>query len=494
MTELTSPLQLSSNTVWRRDPRWLVFVGVGFITALRILALAISDADLFVDEAQYWLWGQELDWGYYSKPPLIGWLIRAVTDLAASDAEFWVRLPGPILHGVTALLLMGAAQEVLPRAQAAVVALTYVTLPLVAVGSVLISTDSVLLPFWAAALWLWLRQVPQPSAALALLMGLCLGLGMMSKYAALYFFVCGALVWICLPQARLKLSHLLIAFAGFGVAIAPNVIWNITHDLQTLHHTADNVDWVQPGKSPELNFDKLLEFSLAQLAVMGPVLFLAYLAAVVQGFWRGGPLARWLIGFSLPVLAIVCVQALLSKAFANWAAMTYPAGVVLVVLYLWDQARWILWAGIAVNLALCLAVGVAATQVTRWERGGGLLLDRYTGRAVMAEAVEKTAHDNGLSTIVASSRHVLADLYYYGRDSGLQVYAAPYKGPTPHYYAQKHKLPMGLSGDVLFIAHADHAPCDEARLIHFLPPQDGAYNDQNLAFFVLPSRCLEDRK
>ena len=49
------------------------------ITGWRLLALWLTPLDLFMDEAQYWLWGDELALGYFSKPPLIGWVIRAFT-------------------------------------------------------------------------------------------------------------------------------------------------------------------------------------------------------------------------------------------------------------------------------------------------------------------------------------------------------------------------------------------------------------------------------
>ena len=41
------------------------------LLALRLAAVLLSPLELYADEAQYWRWGQSLDWGYYSKPPLI---------------------------------------------------------------------------------------------------------------------------------------------------------------------------------------------------------------------------------------------------------------------------------------------------------------------------------------------------------------------------------------------------------------------------------------
>ena len=47
---------------------------VGALTLWRLVALGFDRTDLWVDEAQYWLWGQNLDWGYFSKPPMIAFL------------------------------------------------------------------------------------------------------------------------------------------------------------------------------------------------------------------------------------------------------------------------------------------------------------------------------------------------------------------------------------------------------------------------------------
>src|SRR6478736_6713967 len=58
----------------------LVIIGAAI---LRILFLA-SDCplDLSPDEAHYWDWSRHLDWSYYSKGPLIAYLIRAGCELA----------------------------------------------------------------------------------------------------------------------------------------------------------------------------------------------------------------------------------------------------------------------------------------------------------------------------------------------------------------------------------------------------------------------------
>src|SRR6187549_3191838 len=57
--------------------RRLTLVLVGVLTVLRVAALFITPLELYPDEAQYWLWSRHLDFGYFSKPPVVAWLIWA---------------------------------------------------------------------------------------------------------------------------------------------------------------------------------------------------------------------------------------------------------------------------------------------------------------------------------------------------------------------------------------------------------------------------------
>src|SRR4051794_27737321 len=162
-----------------------LFIILAF-TIFRIVTLHFDRTDLFVDEAQYWFWSQNLDFGYYSKPPMIAWVLRIFTEFAGSSDIYWLRLPGPLFHMATALLLMKTAKRFIGPEIEGWVGATYITLPAVALSSVFFSTDVVLLFFIAVALFAYFELTQRRSVGLALLMGLGVGLAFLSKYAVLF--------------------------------------------------------------------------------------------------------------------------------------------------------------------------------------------------------------------------------------------------------------------------------------------------------------------
>src|SRR5690606_16932145 len=112
-----------------------------------------------------------------------------------------------------------------------------------------------------------------------------------------------------------------------GLLIAPNIGWNLGNGLVTFSHTAENADWRGNLMHPV----RALEFFAAQFGVFGPILFGALVWIAIGAVRHGAPRATiLLLAFSLPVLLLILAQAFLSRAYANWAAVAYPAAAILV--------------------------------------------------------------------------------------------------------------------------------------------------------------------
>lgn len=463
---------------WRRP----ALVIVGLVTLLRLGLLAFNRTDLFVDESQYWLWGQQFDFGYYSKPPLIAWVIGLSTWIGG-DTPYFVRAPFALFHGATALILGAFAARVASPRIAMLVAAVYVTLPMAAVGSLLASTDTIMAPFFAGALYFHSRLASERRARLALLAGVCLGFAFLAKYAAVYFLIGAAAGAILLPALRIGWRNAALFLLAFAVTIAPNLIWNAMHGFSTVAHTADNINWVRED-SPlsALSFANLAEFLLAQFTVAGPLVFAALLVAFTQK-----NLARLTV-FAIPPLVIVSLQALLDKAYANWAAAAYFAGTVAAVSLLAKRPR-LMVASFAINGAITVILPLL-TLFPTLSLGRDPLLDRWMGQAAMSRQIIDMAVENDGIPVVADSRSILADLFFTGVQSNLRFYAVPPKGRPMNHYEQTHPLPPDVQGKVLFIAGTPPA-CPFERLE--LDAGTGAYARAGLQAFVTDAACFHAR-
>lgn len=469
---------------------WIALFVVTAVTLARLLALGFTKADIFVDEAQYWLWGQSLDFGYYSKPPLIAWLIRGVTDLSGSDSAFWIRFPAPILHGATALILGAWAARLFDPRTAAWVAVGYVTLPITAVGSLMISTDTVMAPLLAAGLLFHWRMIETGRPMNAALSGVLLGAAFMAKYAAIYFFLGAGLAALLFPAFRPGTRNALILLVAFAVVILPNILWNVVNDMTTVEHTMDNISWVRDeGKGAFLHPVALLEFFFTQFAVAGPVMF----AALLLALGSNDPKVRALLVFSLPIIAIVCVQALLSRAYGNWAFAAYLAGTLAATAWMVTNApRW-LWFSLAINLAITLVLPLLTIFGAGLTWDNRPLLSRYLGRDELSRQILAIADETRPAAIVASDRDVLADLFLTGQRSPIPFRAVPPRGRPMNYYEQTFPLDPDTQGRILFVTKQKQVKCDDTVLPPLAPfhTDGGAYDGKDLRAYLLLPDCFE---
>eukprot|EP01137_Pigoraptor_chileana_P002889 Opistho-2@42363 len=141
--------------LWRRNPTLCAALVIAAVVLVRIAIVIATPMEIGPDEAQYWRWSRTLDFGYYSKPPLIAWIIAASTAVFG-DGESAIRLPSPILHGIAAMFLFLLGKQAFNPRVGAWAAALYLLMPGITLSSTIMSTDAVLLPAWAAAIYfLW---------------------------------------------------------------------------------------------------------------------------------------------------------------------------------------------------------------------------------------------------------------------------------------------------------------------------------------------------
>jgi len=404
---------------WRARPFAAFWLLAGALSVARVLVLVFSDADLGPDEAQYWVWSLDPAFGYYSKPPLIAWTIGATTALFGQE-EWAVRLAAPFFHLGAAAFLFALGRRLYGEAVGVWAGLGWLVVPGVALSSVLITTDAPLLFFWSSALYCFFRLVDlRGSLVWAALCGAAVGLGLMSKYAMIYFPVGAALAYIVSPGVRAALRWRDLALAALIALsiLAPNFLWNAANEFSTVTHTAANASWNGSFLHPV----KFAEFLAAQPGVFGPVPFFLFIwgAATLTKRLEQAGAARMadlaLLAFALPPLLIVSGQALISRAHANWAAAAFPAALLLATAWAF-RARigWLVRAGVLVHAAaVAIFLAVFANFAVGDALGAGKALRGVRGWEPAGAAVAEAA--KGYDGVLVDDRETMGPLIFYAR-------------------------------------------------------------------------------
>jgi dolichol-phosphate mannosyltransferase len=211
--------------------RWRV---IAFGVALYVLALRfafLGSVDLLPEEAYYWNYAQHLDIGYLDHPPMVAWLIWLSTGLFG-DSEFAVRMGAYVCWVVTAIFCFRTARNLYGNAAAYAVVLLLASLPFFFGIGMLMTPDAPLTAAWAAALYFLERAMLGEQRRAWWYAGICVGLGLLSKYtiallgpATLLFLVLDprARAWFRRPQPYAAILMAVVLFS-------PVIVWNAQHD------------------------------------------------------------------------------------------------------------------------------------------------------------------------------------------------------------------------------------------------------------------------
>jgi undecaprenyl-diphosphatase len=327
-------------------------LGLGLLlTALPLLRAGLQQVaglELHFDEAQYWEWSRRLDWGYYSKGPLVAWLIAGSTALFGVG-EWQVRLPAWLAFDAFMLLLFLAAREVAGSVRAAwwAVLLALATPLLLLLGGVM-TTDVLLLPLWTLGLWGAWRLAERGDTTGWYWLGAAVGLGALTKLSILLLPLLALPMLAFSPAARatLRTAHPWAAGLLALALAAPVIAWNAAHGWVLLRHDQGHV--LGPGETQ----GNLVELLAGQFAAALPL----FVGALAAGLWRppAGGGARVLWGVSLATLGLNGLKAVWSKVQLNWPAPAYPGLLVLVAARIpgltGARRAWV-WAAVGLGLA-----------------------------------------------------------------------------------------------------------------------------------------------
>lgn len=403
-----------------------------FLTLMSIYHIAVifqPHMALFYDEAYYYHWSLNPDFGYYSKPPMVAWAIMLSTAVLGPSI-LGLKIMASVFYAASAVCIFKLTQRISQPIVACFAGTIFLSTPLVGFNSEFITTDAPLIFFWSLTLYLFVRALEQEHWSHWVLLGLSTGLGMLSKYTMAPLPLALFLFLALNRDYRSKLFEYgpWLAAILAGAVFSLNIYWNIQHDWIAAKHTQE----ISQTQGPLLKPGSLLLFLTAQLLVFGPM-WSWYTVKLCKQQKRKItlPLSKntlsILVYATLSLLIVISIQALLSRAFANWAAPWIVSGSILLGVYLsshFEQAPKMLIKGLLIHVVfiatfyhwpyILTTLSIEAThkndpfhRVLGWKELGGKL------RPLM--------QDYPNHTLASNSRDLLAYLGYYAKPASYNL-------------------------------------------------------------------------
>lgn len=310
---------LSSTARWK-----LAAIAVAaYVVVLRIAYQ--GSIDVIPQEAYYWTYAQHPAWGYLDHPPMIAWLIWLGTSIFG-NSEFGVRAGATLCWLITAFFTFRLTQNLFDRASAFLAVLFLSILPFFFAIGIVMTPDAPLTAAWAGALYFLERALIGNRDKAWLGAGVCIGLGMVSKYTIALLGAATIVFLILHPESRRwfasKWPYLcaVIALAMFS----PVIGWNATHDWASFQFQGSR-RWL----AEDIRFSAPTLFVFIA-ALLGPIgLWLAGTAISKllyhpNRFARRGS-ASFILVFSLIPLSVFLTFSLLRSVKLNWTGPLWLA-------------------------------------------------------------------------------------------------------------------------------------------------------------------------
>ena len=301
------------------DLRWkIATLGIlVYLTVTRLLYMGVLELEYH--EAYYWTYSQRIDIGYFDHPPMVAWL-NFISTLILGNTEFAIRLSAVFCYIVLNLFVFLLTKDIFDRTTAYRALILLNVLRPFFDNSFEMTTDAPLMPCWAGVLYFLHLVFFREKRWAWLGVGICIGLGMLSKYtiSLLGFSI---LIFMLLDKQSRKWFFRFEPYVAFVVALLillPIVIWNMQNEWVSFTFQAKS----RLSHFYGIYFHKLLKIWLKMLTPLG--IFAVFLALLPRSYkkvkYASSNYYLFVLTSTLFPLSIFVYQSFLGTPKESWTS------------------------------------------------------------------------------------------------------------------------------------------------------------------------------
>lgn len=320
---------------------WYFLAG---LCLFRFAFIVYSGLDLVGDEAYYWDWSRHPDWCYYSKPPMVAWLIGGVA-WAFGDTTAAVRLMAVALGGGFLWIFYLTAKLFYSARAGAIALLLLLATPANAISNLIMTIDPPMSFFWIVTIYYLHAALFKQDQKAWWLAGVFSALAFLSKPTALALPGLLGMYLLVHGKYRNRLRReLLIFLIPTLISLAMIMAWNMQHDWIMIQHNQDHFVR-ENGFDPLQRLSEFFVFLGLQLLLFSPLVFVLLMRVSwdsLRHYFTLSDQDSFLLWMGPVPLLGVFVLGILQKVQGNWPLPFYFATFLLLSGRL-AQLEWSAW-------------------------------------------------------------------------------------------------------------------------------------------------------
>lgn len=305
------------------------FAGMLLLVWIAFNIIQAAGMELDPDEAYYWLYSRQLDWGYFDHPPVIAILIKA--GFAIIPGELGVRLGAILLQAAGFLLLWDMAGRPLERSKFLTLAALLAAAPMLQMYGFIATPDSPLLFFIILFFYAYQKFLQSDRWGNVFFLGLVMAVMLYSKYHGIL-----VIAFTLFSNWRLLRNPRFYVASIFGAALFfPHLYWQYDQGFPSFsYHLV--------GRDDAYELKHTVTYLINQVAILSPFLFPLFVIVlyrrrpqdmlerafyfVIYGFWiffflstfKGHAEPQWTATISIPLTLLAYRYAQTRPRFDYW--------------------------------------------------------------------------------------------------------------------------------------------------------------------------------